>query len=161
MAKRRGSVIERVLKRIEDHVEEYRAQERDRGAELWAEGAERQRLLAEALVEGEADRASFLLFGTYPGHRDGEGWWELRRRVLEARGGAELDVSEAWRVWGERFFPVAPSRRAPRAGREFVGAEDLPRILGGAGPADAIQGTVSRSGETLLLTLGDDTFGHG
>ncbi|HYQ85283.1 MAG TPA: hypothetical protein VEP28_15000 [Rubrobacter sp.] len=65
MAKRRGSVIERGLKRIEDHVEEYRAQERDRGvevqahrAELWAEAAERQRLLAEALAEGEADRAS-------------------------------------------------------------------------------------------------------
>ena len=65
MAKRRGSVIERVLKRIEDRVEEYRAQERVREvdlqahrAELWAEAAERQRLLAEALAEGEADRAS-------------------------------------------------------------------------------------------------------
>jgi regulator of protease activity HflC (stomatin/prohibitin superfamily) len=65
MAKRRGSMIERILKRVEDHVEEYRAQERVREAELqahrtelWAEAAERQRLLAEALAEGEADRAS-------------------------------------------------------------------------------------------------------
>jgi hypothetical protein len=65
MAKRRGSVIERVLKRVEDHVEEYRAQERVREvdlqahrAELWAEADERQRLLAEALAEGEADLAS-------------------------------------------------------------------------------------------------------
>jgi hypothetical protein len=48
----------------------------------------------------------------------------------------------------------------PRAGRESVGVEDLPRILGGAGLADAIQGTVSHSGETLILTLGgDETVG--
>jgi hypothetical protein len=61
----RTSVIERVLKKIEDRVEEYRARERVREAEvqahraeLWAEAAERQRLLAEALAEGESDRAS-------------------------------------------------------------------------------------------------------
>lgn len=62
MSKSRIPVIERVLKRIEDHVEEYRAQEKTRQAEteahrveLWAEAAERQRLLAEALAEGEDD----------------------------------------------------------------------------------------------------------
>ena len=54
---RRGSVIERVLKRVEDRVEECRRGEGPRGrlqahrAELWAEAAERQRLLAEALAE--------------------------------------------------------------------------------------------------------------
>ena len=65
MGERRGSVIERVLRRIEDRVEEYRTQERGRQAEmeahraeLWAEAAERQRLLAEAVAEGEADRSS-------------------------------------------------------------------------------------------------------
>ncbi len=65
MGERRGSVIERVLRRIEDRVEEYRTQERSRQAqmethraELWAEAAERQRLLAEAVAEGEADRSS-------------------------------------------------------------------------------------------------------
>jgi hypothetical protein len=58
-------VVERVLKRIEDRVEEYRVQERARQAEmeahraeLWAEAAERQRLLAEAMAEGATDRAS-------------------------------------------------------------------------------------------------------
>ena len=40
MAKRRGSVIERVLKRIEDRVEEYRAQERVREVDLQAHRAE-------------------------------------------------------------------------------------------------------------------------
>ena len=115
--------------------------------------------VSPAMAAARGLRPRFLLFGAYPGHRDGEGWWELRRRVLEARGGAELDIPEAWRVWGERFFPMAPSRPTPRAGRESVGVEDLPRILGGAGLADAIQGTVSHSGETLLLTLdaGGDT----
>lgn len=115
--------------------------------------------VSPAMATARGLRPHFLLFGAYPAHRDGEGWWELRRWVLESRGGAELDVPEAWRVWGERFFPMAPSRPTPRAGRESVGVEDLPRILGGAGLADAIQGTVSRSGETLLLTLdaGGDT----
>ena len=65
MGERRGSVIERVLRRIEDRVEEYRTQERGRQAEmeahraeLWAEAAERQRLLVEAMAEGEAQRGS-------------------------------------------------------------------------------------------------------
>jgi hypothetical protein len=117
--------------------------------------------VSPAMAAARGLRPRYLLYGAYPGHRDGERWWELRRRVLEAHGGAELDVPEAWRVWGERFFPMAPSRRAPRARRDSVGAEDLPRKLAGAGSADAIQGTVSRSGETLLLTLGGDTSGHG
>ena len=65
MGERRGSVIERVLRRIEDRVEEYRTRERGRQAEmeahraeLWAEAAERQRLLAEAVAEGKAERGS-------------------------------------------------------------------------------------------------------
>ena len=58
-------MIERVLHRVEDHVEEWRKQERTRQAEtaaqrekLWAEAHERQELLAEALVEGEAGPSS-------------------------------------------------------------------------------------------------------
>lgn len=65
MDEKRRPVIERILKRIEDHVEEYRAQEKSRQAqadahraELWEEAAERQRLLAEAVAEVEGDRAS-------------------------------------------------------------------------------------------------------
>ena len=65
MGERRGGVIERILRRIEDRVEEYRERDRARQAdlaahreELWAEASERQRLLAEAMAEGEAGRAS-------------------------------------------------------------------------------------------------------
>ena len=65
MSERRISMIERVLHRVEDHVEEWRKQERTRQAEtaaqrekLWAEARERQKLLAEVLAEGEAGRSS-------------------------------------------------------------------------------------------------------
>jgi FAD/FMN-containing dehydrogenase len=59
-------------------------------------------------------RASFLLFGVYPNWKDEEAWWELRRRVIKTHGGTELDAREAGRVWGERFFPVAPVMRPLR-----------------------------------------------
>ena len=61
----RGRDREGILQRIEDRVEEYRERDRARQAdlaahraELWAEAAERQRLLSEAMAEGEADRDS-------------------------------------------------------------------------------------------------------
>jgi FAD/FMN-containing dehydrogenase len=119
--------------------------------------------VSPAMAAARGLRPHFLLFGVYPSHRDVEGWWELRRRVLEARGATELVVPETWRVWGERFFPVAPGQRTPDVAREFVPLADLPRVLEDANPTDALQGTVSRSGETLLLTLsaGVDTVGPG
>ncbi len=55
---------------------------------------------------------------------------------------------------GEKFFPVAPNHRAPKVARDFILLADLPRILGGGRPEDALQGTVSRSGEVMLLALG-------
>ena len=65
MGERRIPMIEKVLSRVEDHVEEWRKRDAGRHAEadahraeLWAEAAERQRLLAEAVAEGEADRSS-------------------------------------------------------------------------------------------------------
>ena len=65
MGQRRIPMIEKILRRIEDHVEDYRAQERARQAEadarraeLWEEATERQRLLADALAESGSDRSS-------------------------------------------------------------------------------------------------------
>jgi hypothetical protein len=65
MGERRTSVIERILRRIEDRVEEWRERERVRHGEaeadrdaIWAEAAERERLLAEAMGEEEARRGS-------------------------------------------------------------------------------------------------------
>jgi len=60
-------MIERDLHRIEDHVEEWRKQDRAHKAgaeayreELWAEAAQRQKLLAEAITEEEEARPASL-----------------------------------------------------------------------------------------------------
>lgn len=65
MGERRTSAIERILHRIEDHVERWREQDRARQAEamahraeLGAEAAERQKLLAEAIAEEESRQGS-------------------------------------------------------------------------------------------------------
>ena len=65
MGERRASMIERILHRIEDHVEEWRKQDSTRKAEaeahrekLWAEAAQRQELLAELIADEEAQQAS-------------------------------------------------------------------------------------------------------
>ena len=65
MGEQRTSMIERVLHRIEDHVEEWRNQDRARKAEaeahreqLWAEANQRQRLLTEAIADEESKQAS-------------------------------------------------------------------------------------------------------
>jgi len=99
-------------------------------------------------------REQYLLFGAYPGARDGEEWWDLRGRVIDDHGGVELDGHEAWRIWGERFFPVAPAHPTPHATRRFISAGRLTQELEDSGPGDAFQGTVGSSGEVLLLKLG-------
>jgi hypothetical protein len=65
MGKHRGSPIERVLHRIEERLEDWREREAALQAEadasrsrLWAEAAERERLLAEAVGDEEARRES-------------------------------------------------------------------------------------------------------
>ena len=65
MLRERGSTIERIRHRIEEHVEEWRREDAARYAEveairerLWAEAAERERLLAKAIGKEEARRTS-------------------------------------------------------------------------------------------------------
>jgi ABC-type Fe2+-enterobactin transport system substrate-binding protein len=60
-----GSAIERILNRIEEHIEDWRKRDSALQAEadasrsrLWAEAAERERLLAEAVGAEEARRES-------------------------------------------------------------------------------------------------------
>ena len=63
MSQRRVPTIERILHRIEEHVEQWRKQDRTHKAEaaaqrekLWAEAAEREKLLAEAIAQEEEAR---------------------------------------------------------------------------------------------------------
>jgi regulator of protease activity HflC (stomatin/prohibitin superfamily) len=65
VGERRIPMIERILHRVEDHVEQWRRQDAARKAEaasqrdeLWAEAAERQKLLAEAISDEEAHPVS-------------------------------------------------------------------------------------------------------
>ena len=95
----------------------------------------------------------YVLFGAYPDQRGGEAWRDLRR-VINAHGGIEFDSRESSRVWGERFFPVAPSHPTPGISREFVLLQDLQGVLE-TRSSKPLQGTVSGSGEILLLTLED------
>jgi ABC-type Fe2+-enterobactin transport system substrate-binding protein len=65
MGEHGGSAIERILNRIEEHIEDWRRRDSALQAEadasrsrLWAEAAERERLLAEAVGAEEARRES-------------------------------------------------------------------------------------------------------
>jgi hypothetical protein len=65
MGKPRASMIERIVQRVEEHIEEWRRRDAARAAEadadrdqLWADAAERERMLAEVMGEEEAHRSS-------------------------------------------------------------------------------------------------------
>src|SRR5215211_8682923 len=65
MGEQHTSTIERIVHRIEEHIEDWRKRDAARHAEaeahrdqLWAAAAERERLLAEVIGEEEAHRAS-------------------------------------------------------------------------------------------------------
>jgi chromosome segregation ATPase len=65
MGEQRISRLKRILQRVEEHVEDWRKRDADLKAEadamrdqMWAEAAERERLLAEAMESEEARRAS-------------------------------------------------------------------------------------------------------
>jgi hypothetical protein len=65
MGEQRTSRLKRILQRVEEHVEDWRkrdatlkAEADDMRGQMWAEAAERERLLAEAMESEEARRAS-------------------------------------------------------------------------------------------------------
>ena len=100
----------------------------------------------------------YLLFGAYPQERGPEIESGLRS-AIEARHGRVLPAAQAHRVWGERFFPVAPSHPTPGpVARELTSVEELPTTLGRESlqpEHTALQGTVARSAEVLLLAIED------
>ena len=99
MGGKRVSTIEKILHRVEDHIEEWRRQDHARQAEaeadrdkLWAEAKEREEMLAEGAREAESRRGSveavtdrhrlvFVVFRTRkcgsskPSRARGIGWW--------------------------------------------------------------------------------------
>lgn len=121
----------------------------ERRASLW-----HLAFLNPAMAAARGLGEGYLLFGAYPADRAERAEEDLHASV-EGRSGRMLGPGQARRVWGERFFPVAPSRPAPDASREFVPLADLPAALDGVEkrPQTALQGTISRSGDVLLLSF--------
>ena len=105
----------------------------------------------------------YLLFGAYPQERTPEVEAGLRD-AIEPHRGRILPVAQAHRVWGERFFPVAPSHPTPiPMARELTSVEELPAALGRENSQPehtALQGTVARSAEVLLLAIEDPEGGR-
>ena len=65
MGEQRTSMIERIVQRVEEHIEDWRRRDAARAAEadanrdqLWAAAEERERMLAELVSEEEARRES-------------------------------------------------------------------------------------------------------
>jgi FAD/FMN-containing dehydrogenase len=93
-----------------------------------------------------------LLFGAYPGERD-EAVEKGLQQTASSAGGRLLASADAYRAWGERFFPIAPSRPTPiLSDRTFVPVAGVATFLKSR-PHKAVQGTVARSKEVLLLAF--------
>jgi len=104
----------------------------------------------------------YLLFGAYPQERAPKVESGLQA-AIGSRGCRILPAAQAHRVWGERFFPVAPSHRTPSpAARELISIEELRDALGSEAfqlERTALQGTVARSAEVMLLAIGSPEEG--
>jgi IS30 family transposase len=110
MSERRTSMIERVVQRVEEHIEEWRRRDADRHAEadanrdqLWAAAAERERMLAEVIGEGEARRAS------------AEEVMEEHRLVFVVHSEEVAQTLETFAEEGDRLIRVIPSTRGTYA----------------------------------------------
>ncbi len=105
MGEQRTSRIRRILQRVEEHVEEWRKQDAALKAEadasrsqLWAEAAERERLLAEAVGEEEARRESI------------EELTKQHRVVFVLHREEVIETLEDFASQGDRLVSVVPRR---------------------------------------------------
>jgi FAD/FMN-containing dehydrogenase len=115
-------------------------------------------VLNPAMARARNLGAAHLMFGAYPRERTRE----VEHRLLslvESNRGRLLPTADAHRVWGERYFPIRPSILPPGfpgLSREFSSVAELPQKLEqveDSATSVALQGTIARSGEILLLTL--------
>ncbi len=110
MGEHRVSMIERVVNRIEEHIEDWRRRDAARAAEaeanrdqLWAAAAERERLLAEVLGEEEAHRASV------------EEVMKEHRVVFVVHSEEAAQTLETFAREGDRLLKAIPSTRGSYA----------------------------------------------
>jgi regulator of protease activity HflC (stomatin/prohibitin superfamily) len=110
MSERRTSMIERVVQRVEEHIEEWRRRDAARHAEadanrdqLWAAAAERERMLAEVIGEGDAHPAS------------AEEVMEEHRVAFVVHSEEVAQTLETFAEEGDRLIRVIPSTRGTYA----------------------------------------------
>jgi hypothetical protein len=110
VGERRTSMIERIVHRVEEHIEAWRRQEAARAAEaeahrdeLWAAAAERERHLAEIIGEEEAHRAS------------SEEIMKEHRLAFVVHSGEVAQTLETFAREKDRLIKVIPSTRGSYA----------------------------------------------
>jgi regulator of protease activity HflC (stomatin/prohibitin superfamily) len=110
MGEKRTSMIERIVKRVEEHIEEWRRRDATRHAEadanrdqLWAAAAERERMLAEVLGEEEAHQASV------------EEVMKEHRVAFVVHSEEVAQTLETFASEGDRLIRVIPSTRGSYA----------------------------------------------
>jgi hypothetical protein len=103
-------MIERIVNRVEEHIDEWRRRDAARAAEaeanrdqLWAAAAERERLLAEVLGEEEAHRASV------------EEVMKEHRVVFVVHSEEAAQTLETFAREGDRLLKAIPSTRGSYA----------------------------------------------
>jgi hypothetical protein len=110
MSERRTSMIERVVQRVEEHIEEWRRRDAARHAEadanrdqLWAAAGERERMLAELIGEEETHPAS------------AEEVMEEHRVAFVVHSEEVAQTLEAFAAEKDRLIRVIPSTRGSYA----------------------------------------------
>jgi hypothetical protein len=110
MGEQRASMIERIVQRVEEHIEEWRRRDAARAAEadanrdqLWAAASERERMLAEVMGEEEAHRASV------------EEVMKEHRVAFVVRSEGVDQTLESFAAEGDRLIRVIPSTRGSYA----------------------------------------------
>jgi hypothetical protein len=110
MGEQRASMIERMVQRVEEHIEDWRRRDAARAAEadanrdqLWAAAAERERMLAELVSEEEARRESV------------EEVMKEHRVVFVVHSEEVAQTLEAFVAEKDRLIRVIPSTRGSYA----------------------------------------------
>ena len=110
MGEQRASMIERIVQRVEEHIEDWRRRDAALAAEadanrdqLWAAAAERERMLAEVMGEEEAHRASV------------EEVMKEHRVAFVVHSEEVAQTLESFAAEGDRLIRVIPSTRGSYA----------------------------------------------
>src|SRR5215210_3690028 len=110
MGEQHASMIERIVQRVEEHIEEWRRRDAARAAEadadrdqLWADAAERERMLAEVMGEEETHRSSV------------EEVMKEHRVAFVVHSEEVAQTLETFAGEGDRLIKVIPSTRGSYA----------------------------------------------